>query len=146
MCYHNFRFGSGTKYWAKFLCSFEIFLTFPKSPEVLTRLATREVTRIYQSNTKNHPSFYLRWKENVLKCQKVSKYHKRDCLQNVILFFMSLLGTLIFKNSHIFDETYIIFQKIALYQNWKAFNTKYKLQRKDRESSYQVRAILALSC
>ena len=35
----------------------------------------------------------------------------------ILFFFMSLLGTLIFKNSHIFDETYIIFQKIALYQN-----------------------------
>ena len=31
-------------------------------------------------------------------------------------------------------------------QTWKAFNTKFEPQWKDRESSYQVRQILALFC
>ena len=40
-------------------------------------------------------------KENLLNYQKVSKYYEHGCLQNFILLFMSLLTTLIVKNSHI---------------------------------------------
>ena len=57
---------------------------------------------------------------------------------------MSLLTTLIVKNSHIFAGIYFIFQKNVLDQTWNTFDTKIEYQWKDRETSYQVRQILAL--
>ena len=39
--------------------------------------------------------------ENLLNYQEVSKYYEQDCLKNFVLLFMSLLTTLIVKDSHI---------------------------------------------
>ena len=36
-------------------------------------------TRIYQFITNNQSSFQLRWKENLVKHQKVSEYYENDC-------------------------------------------------------------------
>ena len=57
---------------------------------------------------------------------------------------MSLLTALIVENSHILSRIYFIVLKQILDQTWKAFNTKFELQWKDRESSSQVRQILGL--
>ena len=57
---------------------------------------------------------------------------------------MSLLTALIVKNSHILAGFYFIFLKRRVDQTWKVFNTKFRPQSKDRESSYWVRQILAL--
>ena len=57
---------------------------------------------------------------------------------------MFLLTALIIKNSHILVGIYFIFQKNILDQTWKAFNTKFEYQWKDRESSHQVRQVVAL--
>ena len=59
---------------------------------------------------------------------------------------MSLLTALIVKNSHILGRIYFIFLKNILNQTWKAFNTKFGPQWKDRKSSYQVRQVLAVFC
>ena len=59
---------------------------------------------------------------------------------------MSLLTALIVENSHIYARVYFIFLKIVLKQAWKYFNTKFRPQWKDLQSSYQVRIILALFC
>ena len=42
--------------------------------------------------------------------------------------------------------TYFVFLKNVLGQSWKAFKTKFGPQWKYRESSYEVRSILALFC
>ena len=86
----------------------------------------------------------LWWKENLLNHQKVSKYYEHGCLHNFLLAFMSLLTGLIVKNSHILAVIYFIFLKNVLGQAWKASNTKFGPQWKDRESSYQVTQVLVL--
>ena len=58
--------------------------------------------------------------------------------------FMSLLTGLIVKNSHILAGIYFAFLKNVLGQTWKASNTKFGPQWKDRDSSYQVTQILVL--
>ena len=65
---------------------FEILLIFPYflRSEVLSRLATREATRVYQFITNNHASFHFWWKENLLNHQKVSKYYEHDLRQEVL--------------------------------------------------------------
>ena len=57
---------------------------------------------------------------------------------------MSLLTVLIVINSHILAGIYFIFLIRCPRPNLKGFNTEFGPQRKDRESSYQVRQILAL--
>ena len=59
---------------------------------------------------------------------------------------MSLLTALIAKNSHILAGIYFIFLKTLQDQFWKAINTKFETQSKDRESSYPVSQILAPFC
>ena len=54
------------------------------------------------------------------------------------------ISNLIVKNSHILAGIYFTFLKIGV--TWKAFNTKFRPQWKDWESSYQVRQILVLFC
>ena len=68
---------------------------------MVSRLATREATRIYQIITNNHASFHLWRKENLLNDQKVSKNYEHDCLKDFLLIFISLLTASIVKNSHI---------------------------------------------
>ena len=63
---------------------------------------------------------------------KSLKIYERDCQQYFILLFKSLLAV---KNGHILARVYIIFPKKVLYQTLKAFNTKFGLQWKDRQSS-----------
>ena len=46
-------------------------------------------------------SFHLWWKENLVKHQRVSRYYHYDCLQNLLLYFMSLLTAKCLKNSNI---------------------------------------------
>ena len=93
----------------------------------------------------NHVWLHLWWKGNLLNHQKVSKYFKYDCLQNFILLFMSLLTVWIVKSNSLAGICFI-FLKDVLDYTWKAFNTKFRPQWKDRESSYQVRPILAPFC
>ena len=112
----------------------------------LSQTATREATRVYQLITNDYASFHLWWKENLRNHQKVSNYYEHDCLQNFLLLFMSLLTALIVRNSHTLDGIYFIFLKNALDQISKAFYSKFGPQWKDRESSYQVRQILAFLC
>ena len=54
--------------------------------------------------SKNHASFHLRRKQNLVKHQKLSKYYENYCLQKFILLFMSLLAVPIVENSHIGPE------------------------------------------
>ena len=85
-------------------------------------------------------------KKKLLIYQKVSKYYEHGCLQKFLSLFMSLLTALIGENSHILGGIYFIFLKNRRRPTWKAFNTKFGPQWKDRESSYQVRQILAFFC
>ena len=64
----------------------------------------------------NGPLFHLWWKENLVKTQKVSKYHENDCLQIFDLLFMSLLKASIVKNRHISAISYFLFLKNGLKQ------------------------------
>ena len=59
---------------------------------------------------------------------------------------MLLLTTKFVKNGHIYDRIFFIFLKNVLKQTWHSFNTKFQTQRKDGESSYQVKIILWLFC
>ena len=49
----------------------------------------------------------------MVKDQKVSKYYENDCLQNILLLFISLLTALTVK-SHVQAEIYFIFLKNVL--------------------------------
>ena len=57
---------------------------------------------------------------------------------------MSLLTTLIVKNSLTLPGIYFIFLKNVLGRTWKSFNTKFGSQWKDSKSSYQIRQDLPL--
>ena len=50
--------------------------------------------------TNNDTLFHLWLKENLVKHQVVSKYYEKDCLQNFLLLFMSILAAPIVENSH----------------------------------------------
>ena len=78
------------------------------------------------------------------KHQQVSKYYEKDCLQNFLLLFRSLLPTKFVKNSHIWDKIYFIFRKNVLKQIRNSFNTKFQAQWKACSSSYQLKKILAV--
>ena len=45
----------------------------------------------------NRALFHLRWKKNLVKHQKVSKYDENDCLQNVLSLFISLFTAPVIK-------------------------------------------------
>ena len=105
--------------------------------KVLSCWETWAATCIDQFNSINHPPFYLWWNENLLNHQKVSKYCKHDCLQN-LFFFLSLLTALIVKNSHILGGVYFIFLKISPRPNLKGFQYQ-RSYWKDRERSYQLK-------
>ena len=94
--------------------------------------------------SKNRPSFPLWWKQNLEKHQQVSKYYEKDCLQNFLFLFRSLLPTKFVKNSHILDKIYFIFLKNVLKQIRNSFNTKFQAQWKACSSSYQLKIILAV--
>ena len=76
----------------------------------------------------NQATTHLWWKEIFEKHQKVSNLF--------FTFIMSLLTTLIFKNSHILVGTYFMFLKNFLDQTWNDFNTKFGPQKKDWEIRY----------
>ena len=96
--------------------------------------------------TNNKDSFSLRWKENLVKHQKVSKYYDQDCLKNFIFRFMSLLRAPILKKVIFLVEIFLIFLKICRGSTSKAFNAKLAPQWKGRKSSYQVTQIWSLLC
>ena len=64
----------------------------------------------------NYFSFYLWWKDNLVKYQKASKYYVHDYLQNFLLLFMFLLTAPIVTNSHILARIYFAFVKNVLDQ------------------------------
>ena len=68
---------------------------------MLSRLATREATRIYHVYKKQSRIVSLVVKKKLVKHQKVSKYYENDCLQNFLLLFRSLLTAKFVKKSHI---------------------------------------------
>ena len=78
----------------------------------------------------NYSLLHLWWKESLLNYQKVSKYYEHDCLQNVVLLFMSPLKALIVKNSHILIWIYFIFLQITPRPNMRDFNIKFGLNKK----------------
>ena len=59
---------------------------------------------------------------------------------------MSLLTAWIVKNNNFAAICFIFLKNVLHYYTGKAFNTKFRPQWKDRESSYQVRLILAPFC
>ena len=64
----------------------------------------------------NHALFHLWLKQNLKKCQQVSKYFFHDCLQNFLLLLMFLLTASIVQNSHSLVGIYFIFLKEVLGQ------------------------------
>ena len=66
---------------------------------VLWQLVRQLVYTVFKSE--NRGSFHLRWKENLVKHKKVSKYYESYCLQNFHLIFISLLTPSVAKNCDI---------------------------------------------
>ena len=118
-----FYFERRLEHQAVILRSFEILLAFCNFLrfKVLTRLLSREATRIYQFITNNHVSFLLWWIENLLNHQKVKKYYGHHCLQIFPLLFISLLIDFITKNSNISSSIYFIFVPKRHTPNLKGF-------------------------
>ena len=79
-------------------------------------MATREVTRIYQFITDTHASFHLRWKENLLNHQIISKYYEHDwsTLELIMLFLAYILiaKQKFHRNSNDTNEHVITWQKV----------------------------------
>ena len=67
--------------------------------------------------------------------KSLKKNYEHDCLQNSVLLFVSFLTALIVENSQILAKIFFIFLKNVLDQTWKAFNTKFGRQWKDREKT-----------
>ena len=42
-------------------------------------MAALEATRVFQFIANNHALFHLKWNENLLNHQKISKYYEHDC-------------------------------------------------------------------
>ena len=78
--------------------------------------------------TNNHVSFHLRWKELLLKYQKLSKYYDHVCLQNFLFLFLNLVTAPIVKSSHILANFFLPFWKNFLDQTQKSFITKCRPQ------------------
>ena len=87
----------------------------------------------------NRASFHFWRKENFVKHQKFSKYYENDCLQNLILLFMSLLTAKFVESSHIFLKN--VLKKIEI-----LFNIKFQTQWKGRKSCFHIRQILVFFC
>ena len=70
--------------------------------------------------------FYLPWKENLAKHQRVSKYYESDCVQNFILLFMALWtaqivkGALLALRNFLTTESRLKMMKNAFYFTSKA--------------------------
>ena len=111
-------------------------------------MATLEATGIYQFITNNHALFRLWRKENLLNHPKLAKYYEHDCLQNVLLLFISLSTALIVKNSHFLAVIYFLFVEKRPRLNLKSFQYQnlvlVKRSNSQREISYQVRQILVI--
>ena len=126
---------------------------FLKSP-VLYRLAPlRQLVYtqlIYQFIKINQPYFQLQWKENLVKHQNFSKCYDHDCLQNFLLYFMSLLTVSAIKNSHILRGTYFIFLKEGPTPNSKNLQNQIWASKKRSKKQLLCKAnfstFLQLSC
>ena len=88
----------------------------------------------------------LWWKENLLKHQRVSKYYENDCLQNLLLHFMSLLTTRFVKNCHIWAGIYLIFLKKVLKQIEMLLIPNFDLSKKIGKAVIKWEKIFALFC
>ena len=77
-----------------------------------------------------HALSHLRWKENLAKNQKVSKYHDLHFLQNFILLFISLLASPIVKIGHVLAGAKFVFLRNELDQTWKSYYIKFGPQEK----------------
>ena len=86
--------------------------------------------------SKNHDSFYLWQKKNLVKYQKASKYYGQDSLKNFLLHFMSSIRPLIFENSHFVAEIHFIFLKTHLRSNFKCF--QYQIWTSAKRSEKQL--------
>ena len=86
-------------------------------------------------------SFYLWWKENLSNIKKLLKYNDHNC--KIFFCFLCLYEQLQLLK---IGKNVLIFQKNALDQIWKAFNTKVRPQLKDPKSSFYVGQALALFC
>ena len=107
-------------------------------------MATGEATRICQFITDNHALFLLWSKENLLNHQKVSKYCKKDCMQNICWVLMSLLTALVVRNSHILEI--ILFFKKTFYTKLKKCSiSNWKRSRKRSEKRKVERSLKQLS-
>ena len=87
------------------------FLIFPIFPNFLIFIPQLVYT-IFIIN--NHASFHLWWNETLVKCLKVSKYHKQGCLQNLLLFFMLLWQIYLSKTVLYFGQTLVYSWNSAL--------------------------------
>ena len=94
-----------------------MFRTFPNilRSYVLTRLATREATPIYQPITNNYASFHFWLKEKLLIHQNTSNHFQQHCLQNL------LLTALIVENRPILVGTYFLILRKRPSPNVKSF-------------------------
>ena len=100
--------------------------------------------------TNNHASFQLRWKENLLTYQNVSKYYEHRCLQNFLSLFISLLTALIVKKSNILAGIYFIFPQKHRRLNLEGFQsqiwTSIKRSGKYLSSNTNLSTFLHISC
>ena len=90
----------------------------PKSEDV-PQPVTKLVYIMFTSNT--CASFHLRWKENLVKHQRVWKYYENDCLQNFLLLFISLLTAPIVKKKSYLGYNLLYLSKIRPNINRKVF-------------------------
>ena len=126
--------------------------------KVVQQLVRQLVYTIFITNYR--VLFHMLWKENLVKHEKFSTYFENKCLQFFIiimfffcffcfflyfLLFMSLSTAPIVKKTYL-AGIYFIFLKNVLKQTWKSFNTKFRPQCKDRETSLPVKQILVLFC
>ena len=91
----------------------------------------------------NCQSFILWWKKNLIKDQRVSIYYENYCLQNFLLYFISLSTAKFVKKKHS-GKNLLHLPKKCPKANPISFNTKFLPQWKAWKSSYQLRQILAL--
>ena len=106
----------------------------------MVQLLVRQIVyTIVRSNSR--PTFYLWWKENLVKQRKVSRYFEHDWMENFLLSFMFLFTTNLVKSNHSLARIFFIFPKNIQNQTSNGFNTKLRRHWKDRKSIYQAREV-----
>ena len=130
----NFHFDRNTGHYEIHLWRLRTFLIFHNFLKVVQQVLRHLVYPIFIC--KNPTSSHLKWKENFIKHQKVWCYWEVDCLQIILMVFMSLLRAKFVRNSHIWARTYFFFLKDSLKQISNSFNTKFWNHLKDPKSRY----------